>query len=70
MITGNSDLPMAVQAMKAGASDFIEKPIGRSELLASVERALEQSWDANKLFAWREAAANSLGQKIETVEKR
>ena len=58
MITGNSDVHMAVQAMKAGASDFIEKPVGRSELLAGVERAVEQSRDANKLAAWREAAAN------------
>ena len=43
--------------MKAGASDFIEKPIGRDELLASVERALEHSQDASKLVAWRETAA-------------
>ncbi len=57
MITGNSDVPMAVQAMKAGASDFIEKPIGHSELLTCVERALEQSRDSNKLFAWQETAA-------------
>ena len=60
MITGNSDVPMAVQAMKAGAADFIDKPIGRSELLESVERALEQSEDSNKLSAWRETAANHI----------
>ena len=43
MITGNSDVSMAVEAMKAGALDFIEKPIGRDELIASIERALEMS---------------------------
>jgi two-component system CheB/CheR fusion protein len=60
MITGSSDVPMAVQAMKAGASDFIEKPIGSIELLAGVNRALEQSRDAGKLTAWRETAANHI----------
>jgi two-component system, chemotaxis family, CheB/CheR fusion protein len=57
MITGNSDVPMAVQAMKAGASDFIEKPIGRGELLACIEHALEQSRDAGKRSERRENAA-------------
>nr|WP_151180299.1 chemotaxis protein CheB [Hypericibacter terrae] len=60
MITGNSDVSIAVQAMKAGASDFIEKPVGRSELLASVERALEQSRDSSKLLAWKQSAVNHL----------
>ena len=58
MITGDSDVPMAVKAMKAGASDFIEKPISREDLLAGVERAMERSRDATKLSAWRESAAN------------
>jgi two-component system, chemotaxis family, CheB/CheR fusion protein len=61
MITGNSDVSMAVRAMKAGASDFIEKPIGRDELLAGVERALEQSRDASKLSVWRRDASERVG---------
>ena len=60
MITGNSDVPMAVAAMKVGASDFIEKPVGGSELLASLAQALEQSRDVDKATAWRESAATNL----------
>jgi two-component system CheB/CheR fusion protein len=60
MITGNSDVAIAVEAMKAGASDFIEKPFSRIELLASVDRALEQSRDSGKLMAWREDAASHI----------
>ncbi|QYE33496.1 response regulator (plasmid) [Polymorphobacter sp. PAMC 29334] len=61
MITGSGDVTMAVQAMKAGALDFIEKPVGTAELLVGVARALEQSRDAGKLFAWRRSAADHVG---------
>jgi len=60
MITGSSDVPIAVEAMKAGACDFIEKPVGCDELLASVHHALELSRDASKLAAWRESAVNHM----------
>ena len=40
MITGNGDVHMAVRAMHAGAVDFLEKPVGNDELLASIDHAL------------------------------
>jgi two-component system CheB/CheR fusion protein len=60
MITGDSDVAMAVTAMKAGAADFIEKPVGREELLAGVQRALERARDATKQVAWHQDAASHL----------
>jgi two-component system, chemotaxis family, CheB/CheR fusion protein len=60
MITGQSDVPMAVEVMKAGASDFLEKPLRGVELLAGVARALELSRDSGKLTEWRKDAADHL----------
>lgn len=60
MITGDSDVAMAVQAMKAGASDFIEKPVSHDDLTTSIDHALERSRDSGKLLAWQETAANHL----------
>lgn len=61
MITGRSDVAMAVLAMKAGATDFIEKPISPHDLLATVAQALEISHDENRRDAWRKDAAAVLG---------
>jgi len=41
-ITGHGDIPMAVDAMRKGAFDFIEKPFDDEQLLARVLEALEQ----------------------------
>jgi len=60
MITGSNDIAIAVEAMKAGATDFIEKPFERSEMLGSVTRALEHSHDANKLSAWKQEASDQI----------
>jgi len=39
-LTGHGDIPMSVKAMRAGASDFLTKPVKRDQLLAAVSVAL------------------------------
>jgi two-component system CheB/CheR fusion protein len=60
MITGQGDISMAVEAMKAGAIDFIEKPASREVLLASIDRALELTRNSMAMSAWREDAATRI----------
>jgi FixJ family two-component response regulator len=42
-ITGYGDVPKSVQAMKAGAVEFLTKPVSNEELLAAIRQALERS---------------------------
>jgi two-component system, chemotaxis family, CheB/CheR fusion protein len=56
MITGGSDVQTAVDAMKAGALDFIEKPVGRDMLLSAVDRALGEAKDTERRAARQHAA--------------
>ena len=62
MITGHGDVPTAMRAMKAGAADFLEKPIRLDQLLASIDRALERARDAAKHSAWRDGAVERLNR--------
>lgn len=48
-LTGHGDIPMSVRAIKAGAVDFLTKPVDRKTLLAAVQNALAQ--DARKRLA-------------------
>jgi FixJ family two-component response regulator len=41
-LTGHADIPSTVRALRAGASDFLEKPVKREALLAAIEAALAQ----------------------------
>jgi FixJ family two-component response regulator len=42
-LTGNADIPMTVQAMKAGAVEFLTKPFNGDKLLSAVSRAIARS---------------------------
>jgi FixJ family two-component response regulator len=54
-ITGHGDVPMAVNTMKKGAMDFIQKPFKEDDLVNLVERMLEH---AKESFAEYQQAAN------------
>jgi FixJ family two-component response regulator len=62
MITGRGDVQMAVQAMRAGALDFIEKPVSYEDLLSRVSRALTQLPGPASRSAWQENALNNVAR--------
>lgn len=65
-ITGKGDVPTSVRAMKAGAIDFLTKPVSGKDLLEAVSRA--QSHDTNLRKSHAELA--SIEEKIATLTPR
>ena len=73
-ITGHGDVPMAVNTMKKGALDFIQKPFEEAPLLALVEKMLEharESFTGQQEAATRDALISKLtgreGQVLERI---
>jgi FixJ family two-component response regulator len=65
-ISGHGDVPQSVQAMKAGAVDFLEKPLQDEELLAAVRQAIERDLSDRRDRAQRE----SITKRIATLTQR
>jgi len=69
-ITGHGDVPMAVEAMRGGAVDFLQKPFDNQALLARVQHALQQSRErraAKQRHAVEEARLATLSRREREV---
>jgi FixJ family two-component response regulator len=59
-LTGHGDIPMSVRAMKAGAVDFLTKPVDSQELLTAVDEALRLDAAQRAVFSTRSVVAERL----------
>jgi two-component system response regulator FixJ len=67
VITGHGDVPLAVEAMKAGVIDFIEKPFDNETILSALRSALAEDGGAGD---GRDAERMALAQRIVALSTR
>jgi FixJ family two-component response regulator len=65
-ITGHGDVPMAVEAMQAGAFDFLQKPFRDQDLIDRIQRALEKDRASRTALTER----SLIQQRLESLTPR
>jgi FixJ family two-component response regulator len=65
-LTGKGDIPTSVRAMRAGAIDFLTKPVGDRDLLAAITRAADEDAKTRQL----DAELESIKAKMSTLTPR
>jgi FixJ family two-component response regulator len=65
-ITGHGDIPMSVRAMKAGAAEFLTKPLADQDLLESIQQAIAR----NRVGRRQQAEMRELQGRYESLTPR
>ena len=72
-LTGYGDIPTTVRAIKAGAVDFLTKPVKREQLLEAIQKALAQQAQVQvvqgQLRQWRECYERLTARELEVFER-
>ena len=65
-ISAHGDIPMSVKAMKAGAVDFLPKPVDQQQLIQTVQQAI----DRHAFERWDNAGLTEFRQRVDSLSKR